>query len=434
MRRNQIVQLKIYLTTYQTCTLNVFCVAVYKSICNNSKAICLLLLMLTFSIYKSNAQSILPRTEKIIIKDLTSLFESLKSVNSLRTVRSDTTLLNYSKSIMKHLKGFKLDSYNNDNVVTYSKDIKKGRKNVAVYIFFKTNHLNPSQFYLSHSVHYLPNIDLENLYNKNLKSNFGNKFGSLCDGTKIYADSSLSGYISLNYNSVLSGQPNIIFYPNDFITQNSLSTWSDRRIIPFLETIIVDSLSTIKDYKTIQDYIISSDNFFLRDSLNDVSSFELDFFKLSKKEYDEYLINNLDRLQSNPNWNELLSIVDSLKTIKRKELNIRWFVVDVKKAKPLINNKVKYIKFDILLYYKSSDRKQEIKELSDKLSYYLEEANLSDIFIYLNEIFEQMEKDTLLRNDYEEINGNYRITAQKTQPISYYGGRWIFTISLKACD
>jgi|LakMenEpi03Aug12_release.lakeMendotaPanAssembly.Ray.scaffolds.fasta_scaffold413710_1 hypothetical protein len=390
-----------------------------------------LVLSLT-NVYKSNAQTLSAKLERVLTTDLNSLFKSIQDENSKINSSTNMSLVIYSKNIMKSVKGFKLSSNNDSTHITYLKEIKNKGKIVSNYISFSTNRLNSSQFYISHSLYYLPNKDLESFYNKILELNFGDKVGALCSGTKIFTNNSLPGYISLNNNSVFSGMPYIIYFPNGFITENYWSSWGNRRLIPFEETIIIDSLPTFENYHKINDDIKSTNKFNFTSSSNDFSHYELSFFQLAKKEYDEYIINNLDRLQTNPNVNEFYRVIDSLQINKRKELNVRWFSVGVRKAEPLTNSNTKYLSFSIFLYSIPFDRNQEIKELSEKLTFCLNEANLNDIINLLNGIFDQIKSDTLATNVYEQTTGNFKITAEKIEP--FQRSHWQFSISNKGCE
>lgn len=382
--------------------------------------------------YKSNSQTLSVKLEKVLTTDLNSLFKSIKDENTKINSCTNMSLVIYSKNIMKNIKGFKLSRNNDSTHITYIKELKKKRKVVSNYISFTTNHLNSSQYYISQTFSYLPDSISKSLYKKVLQSNFGNRIGSSCAGSEIYNHDLFPGYLELEHGSLIWPHPSLNFFQNNFITNNYWSSWDNRRLIPFEETIIIDSIPTFKSYQVINDAITSSNKFTSTSSSNDFSHHELSFFQLAKKEYEEYLRNNLDRLQSNPNLNEFYRVIDSLQTNKRKELNLRWFSVGVRKAEPLTNSNTKYLSFNILLYSIPFDRNQEIIELAEKLTFCLNEANLNDIMNLLNGIFDQIKSDTLATNDYKQTTGNFKITAKRIE--LFQRSHWQFSISNKGCE
>lgn len=399
---------------------------VRRSIHNISKATCISSIILVALISSTNAQSILGKSEKKIIKDINSLLISIQAKNSSRITASKETLENYGKSVMKNIKGFKMvnDRIFPDDIV-YSKDSKIKKKKISQYVSFKPNISHPDQYYVSHSIFYLPDADINDIYIKTLNGNFGNRIGTLCEGDPVYGDSLTQGYILLR-NSQPYGSPYMLIYPKEFI----VSSINNITGSPFKEKIIYDAFPVMNDFTKLKEDLKGNDNFVLEHSSSEKFLFNLNFFKLIKKEYDEYLKNNLDELQSNPNVTRFYSIVDSLKLIKKKELNIQRFSIGSTSNSQQAKHNAKQISLSIMLYSNPANKQQEMDLLSNKISYWIAEAKLADLSTPLNQIFKKMRTDVLASDSYEITTGNYIIKANRLGLFSH----WSFVLNLKACE
>ena len=350
--------------------------------------LCLFSVISFISINSGYAQSISTKIEKTITNDLTLLFQ---------TIESDTTeyktLVDYSESIMKRFKKYKKGDYFDKNeYITYSKSIKARGDLVTANISFFANPHKKSQILISYYFYHYPTDVLDSLYHNILKLNFGKRQGFLCSGNKVYA-STKKGYVALVDKNFITGFSELEIYPFDFIFKDD--GWSDSRFRTFGETIIFDSLPTLPEFNSIRDSIELSNNFSYYNSSLDSFEYHLSFFQLSIKEWDEYIRNNIDRLQTNPDPNELYRISELLQINKRKELNLRWFSIRVQKVEHIHNNATKSIHLNLALNSIPNIREHEIEELEAKLSFGLRKANLNNLIAPLAELVDLIKKDDL---------------------------------------